>query len=61
MKKPRKNSSLNIRFSTETADKLRDLCADFKTRHGIEITLSNYLRSIVEREVQKEHTALKSG
>lgn len=54
-----KDSSMNIRFSSETEIKARALCARIKEVHGVEISLSSYLRGIVERFVEDRYIEVK--
>lgn len=58
----KKTCSLNIRFSPETAAKARTLIMEAKYQHGIETTMSGYMRTIIENVINTRHAAaINSG
>jgi hypothetical protein len=53
-----KTVPLNVRISDDMYRKLRHICDDFKKNHSIEVTLSAYVRGIIEVAIDKRSKEL---
>jgi hypothetical protein len=56
----KKGYSINIRVSKETEAKARQICLDFKARYGIEVTITSYLRGIIDTLVAKRFEEIEA-
>jgi hypothetical protein len=55
----KKDYTINIRVSKETEQMAREICENFKVGHGVDVTLSAYLRGIIETYVREAHMKIK--